>query len=215
MPSPRDLEIARLLGWYRIPLRRAPKTISVDAVAFYHTAAFDSEKWGIYYTAPVLGHELTTRAELLRDEPAHPRAGEQYYKLQLGALERLPRPIPSARWRRLTFFYTTGERLQSANEINDLMIGTEERELLWTALKERGYRPEKDYLAEDNVLAELAILCKLGTLAISVHNDNAPPRAEGELIVPALSIRGEAGQLSQLLDDIEEAVGKRGGESDD
>ena len=28
MPSPRDMEIARLLGWYRIPLRTAPKVIA-------------------------------------------------------------------------------------------------------------------------------------------------------------------------------------------
>ncbi len=34
MPSPRDLEIARVLGWYRIPLRFAPKIIQVDYLAF-------------------------------------------------------------------------------------------------------------------------------------------------------------------------------------
>jgi hypothetical protein len=35
--NPRDLEIARLLGWYRIPLRSAPKVIAVDYLAFYQT----------------------------------------------------------------------------------------------------------------------------------------------------------------------------------
>jgi hypothetical protein len=35
LPSPRDLEIARLLGWYRIPLRKTPKVIALDALAFY------------------------------------------------------------------------------------------------------------------------------------------------------------------------------------
>ncbi|NJN44676.1 MAG: hypothetical protein HC806_08140 [Anaerolineae bacterium] len=35
IPSPRDLEIARVLGWYRIPLRRAPKVVAVDYLAFY------------------------------------------------------------------------------------------------------------------------------------------------------------------------------------
>ncbi len=30
MPNQRDLEIARVLGWYRIPLKSAPKVISVD-----------------------------------------------------------------------------------------------------------------------------------------------------------------------------------------
>ncbi len=40
----RDLEIARVLGWYRIPLRRAPKVIAVDYLAFYQTAAFGSRR---------------------------------------------------------------------------------------------------------------------------------------------------------------------------
>ena len=34
IPSVRDMEIARLLGWYRIPLRTAPKVIAVDYLAF-------------------------------------------------------------------------------------------------------------------------------------------------------------------------------------
>src|SRR5512147_3081845 len=84
----RDLEIARLLGWYRIPLRAAPKVIDVDYLAFYQASAFGVERrWRIETFAEVRGKELTTRAELLRDEPDHPHAREEYYKVQLGALE--------------------------------------------------------------------------------------------------------------------------------
>ncbi len=94
LPSPQDLEIARLLGWYRIPLRKAPKVIDVDYLAFYQTAAFGEEhRWQIEYAAEVRGHELTTRNELFRDEPDHPRANEEYYKIQIGPLTRLPAPI--------------------------------------------------------------------------------------------------------------------------
>ena len=35
MPSPRDLEIARMLGWYRVPVEFAPKSPHVDWLAFY------------------------------------------------------------------------------------------------------------------------------------------------------------------------------------
>ncbi|HEY5117961.1 MAG TPA: hypothetical protein VII90_00745, partial [Anaerolineales bacterium] len=45
----RDFEVLRLLGWYRIPLRCAPKIVSVDVVAFYQTAEFRGEKWSIRY----------------------------------------------------------------------------------------------------------------------------------------------------------------------
>src|SRR4030067_552794 len=83
MTDPRDLEIARLLGWYRIPLRKAPKVVAVDYLAFYQTGAFGAEKWRIQYLYRVRGHELHTRAELLRDEEDHPRAREEYYKITI------------------------------------------------------------------------------------------------------------------------------------
>jgi hypothetical protein len=164
----RDLEIARVLGWYRIPLKTAPKTVAVDYLAFYQTARFGAEKWAINYVAPVRGHELTTRAELLRTQPDHPRAAEQYYKVQLGPLERLARPIPSRAWRRLTFLYTTGEKLLAAAELNDLIVQSEERERLWKALYERGLKAEKQYQPQAGGEIDLALLCALGQLGITV-----------------------------------------------
>jgi hypothetical protein len=138
LPSPRDFEIARLLGWYRIPLRWAPKVVEVDYLAFYQTAAFgEEERWRIKYYAEVRGHELTTRGELLRDEPDHPRAQEEYYKIQIGPLEALPRPVEARKWRRMTFLYTTGEYLSKASTLNDLVVKSEERQVLWASLRER------------------------------------------------------------------------------
>jgi hypothetical protein len=137
LPAPRDLEIARLLGWYRIPFRTAPKVIAVDYLTFYQPGSFGEQSGRIVWTAPVLGHELTTRRELLRDEPEHPRAGEEYFKLQLGPLERLARPVLAERWKRLTFLYTTGEYLLRARTLNDLVVRGEERPLLWRSLRER------------------------------------------------------------------------------
>lgn len=150
LPAPRDWEIVRVLGWYRIPLRHAPKVIEVDYLAFYQGAAFGEEhRWRIEYIAPVRGHELTTRAALLRDEPHHPRAGEEYYKVQLGALERLPAPIPAGRWKRITFLYTTGERLLRARSLADLTVrDEEERQVLWRSLRDRAIQGGS-YRAED------------------------------------------------------------------
>jgi hypothetical protein len=137
LPAPRDLEIARLLGWYRIPLRTAPKVVAVDYLAFYQPAIFGDRGGQIEFMAAVRGHELTTRAELLRDEPNHPRAGEEYYKIQVGEVEKLPHPISADRWKRLTFLYTTGEYLLSAHTLYDLVVQTDERALLWRSLRER------------------------------------------------------------------------------
>ena len=148
MNNRRDLEIARLLGWYRIPMRTAPKVVAVDYIAFYQTGAFGEERWQIKYLASVGGHELTTRAELLREEHDHPRANQEYYKIQLGPVIPLPRPIPAKTWRRITFFYTTGEYMQSADTVNDLIVHGDERQLLWQALRERSSQSQ-GYKSQD------------------------------------------------------------------
>jgi hypothetical protein len=137
LPTPRDLEIARLLGWYRIPLRTAPKVVAVDYLAFYQPSSFGDRAGQIEFIAQVRGHELTTRAELLRDEADHPRAREEYYKVQIGSLEKLPAPITTDKWKRITFLYSTGEYLLNAKTVNDLVVAGDERQTLWRSLRER------------------------------------------------------------------------------
>jgi len=164
LPQPRDLEIARVLGWYRIPLATAPKVVAVDWLAFYQPAAFgEAHKWRIEWVAPVEGHELTTRLALFRDEPTHPRAHETYYKIQLGALQRLPHPIKARKWKRVTFLYTTGERLLAAETLHDLVVEGEERRLLWRALRERSAQPYRAAQANDDAIPpEILALLALG-----------------------------------------------------
>lgn len=167
IPNKRDLDIARALGWYRIPLKSAPKVISVDYLAFYQTAAFDkADRWQIRWIAPILGHELTTRADLFRNEAEHPRANEEYFKLQLGSLIEIPNPIQAGDWKRVTFFYTTGQRCKHAKVLTDLPVRDEERQILWRSLRERALRGQ-EYNAQE--LPEMAIdpsiLAFLGGLA--------------------------------------------------
>ena len=159
LPSPRDMEIARVLGWYRIPLRSAPKVVAVDYLAFYQPASFGAQGGQIQYAASVHGHELTTRAELLRDEPDNPHAGEEYYKLQLGALERLKKPIRADKWKRISFFYTTGEYLLRAASLNELVVNSDERQLLWQSLRERAEQGQvyQTELPDINLPAEVLV----------------------------------------------------------
>ncbi|MBI4630650.1 MAG: hypothetical protein HY740_02845, partial [Chloroflexi bacterium] len=135
-------------------------------------------------------HELTTRAELLRTEKDHPRANEQYFKMQIGSLERLAKPIPSRSWRRITFFYTTGERLLRANEINDLIVDSEEREILWTALKERGLSAERKYEVKKGIELDFALMCQLGVLGVMLGDKVIKERAgEKYLIFPEVAVQ--------------------------
>ncbi|MGZ6346252.1 MAG: hypothetical protein ACXWNC_01615 [Anaerolineales bacterium] len=159
VPSPRDLEIARLLGWYRIPFRTAPKVVAVDVLAFYQPGSFGDEAGRIEWTAAVRGYELTTRADLLKDESDHARTGEEYYKIQLGPLERLPHPVIANKWKQLTFLYTTGEYMLKARMLNDLVIQSDERALLWQSLRERAETDQlyKTELPEANLPPDVLI----------------------------------------------------------
>jgi hypothetical protein len=138
LPDQRDLEIARLLGWYRIPLKSAPKVIDVDYLAFYQTGAFGGEhRWRIENFCPVRGHELVTRAELFHDQQDHARANEEYFKISLGPIETLQKPITTDSWKRITFLYTLGELFNKAATINELVVHSERRQLLWQSLRDR------------------------------------------------------------------------------
>jgi hypothetical protein len=137
IPSPEDLQLARVLGWYRIPLRTSPRILNVDFLAFYQPASFHDRRWRIEFLAPVLGHELTTRLELMRDEVDHPRAGEDYYKIQLGPMLKLRQPISAGQWKRFTFLYTTGEYIRGAKTLTDLTVKPSARSALWRSLRER------------------------------------------------------------------------------
>ncbi len=175
VPDPKDLEIARLLGWYRIPLKMAPKIVDVDYLAFYQTGAFgEQHRWRIESFAEVKGHELTTRAELLRDEPDHPRAHEEYYKLQLGPLQKREKPILTEKWKRVTFLYTIGELFNRAAILNDLVVNSDERTLLWQSLREKAQNAAHYGKAEEEINLDLdpGLLNFLGALTSPANNES-------------------------------------------
>jgi hypothetical protein len=169
MNDRRDFEIARHEGWYRIPLKRAPSRVGADYLAFYQTKAFGDEKWAINYYASTRRYRLVTRAELLPEETDHPRAAEPYYKVEIGPLQCLPRPIPSRRLRRITFIPTTLERLLGAEEINDLWDRGSREDRLWEAFKQEGIEAERQYEVEEGAvrcLVDFAVLCQEGQVAV-------------------------------------------------
>jgi len=179
MNNPRDFEIAQKEGWYRIPLKYAPQsTTETNVLAFYFTKAFGDDKWSIRWYGATRGHELACRRDLFPDKPDHPRADERYYKLQLGPLMELERPIPSLRWRRITFIETSWDRFTAAEEINDLYVSGADG--LFVTLKEAGFYPERDYSLRERGIkytVDMAIPCRSGTVAITMSDRPAPPPA--------------------------------------
>lgn len=197
MPDSKDFDIARNEGWYRIPVRTAPQCATDAAVlGFYFTAKFRSERWSIPWYAEVRGHELVRRCDLLPDEPDHPHASEEYYKVQIGPLIRREPPIPSLRWRRISFIVTTWDRFSAAEEVNDLYLSGADG--LYVTLKESGFFPEREYLIRDEAqvyTVDIAIPCKEGVVSI-VASDDAPGPADAlrnvtpEMVCEAVSRLG-------------------------
>jgi hypothetical protein len=121
---PRDLAAARDEGWYRIPLRRAPRSL----------AGFGAERWAVHYLAAVRAVEIAARATLLPDEPLHSRASERYYRFALGPLRALPAPLPSRRLRRISFIPTTYGQLLRARDVVELWRPPDEAAAGWEEL---------------------------------------------------------------------------------
>ena len=122
VPRPADFKLIETQSWYRIPQKTAPKGLHAEYIAFYFGRRFGEKKWAVHYFAENLGHELVRRVDLIPNEPDHPRAEEPYYKVQLGPLKSLERPIISLQWRRILFVHTTWDRFTAAAEMNDLLL---------------------------------------------------------------------------------------------
>ncbi|HEC23227.1 MAG TPA: hypothetical protein ENI95_09955 [Chloroflexi bacterium] len=204
MPDPRDLEIAREQHWYRVPVKHAPAGIGAEYVAFYFTKRFGPDlRWAIHFYARRTGHELVRRIDLLPEEPDHPRAHEQYYKLQLGPLRQKQPPIISLRWRRITFIRTTWDRFVAAREINDLFRSDEAFvDRVYHALKERGIQPEREVKIRERgetYTVDLLIPCRDGAVMLSTSEERP---------AKALILAGDSGRD---IEAIQRAIERQGG----
>lgn len=140
-----DFARARDEHWYRIPLRHAPRrAIGAPWLAFYQTKAFEIEKWSVAWYAAVTAWDIVRRIDLLPAEPEHPRAHEEYYRLSLGPLQRLPHPIPARDWKRITFILTHWAQIERAWDVSDLFAANVLERGLWKALEKlRAVRDEE------------------------------------------------------------------------
>jgi very-short-patch-repair endonuclease len=156
-------------------VRTAPEGLDgIRYLAFYQTKLFGAEKWAVNWYAYVRGITKLKRRELLPDESAHPRAGAEYHKIELGELTRLPFPIPSRRWRRIVFIPTSLERLLHAQEINDLFKVSPIEDKLYFTLKDSGLPAERQYFVREGssgYMLDMAVFCRDSNLDIECDGD--------------------------------------------
>ena len=214
-----DVDFARAAsaGWYRIPQRKAPRRIGADFLAFYQTGAFHQqpEAQTITFFAATRRYRLLTRRELLPDEADHPRANDYYYRIDIGPLQRLERPVRATTFRRLTFIHTTVDRLLAAEDVKELFQVDDPFEQLWSALREHNLRPLKNRLTGDRPV-DITLRARGGYLGITCQDERTtqesrqlPPTERWEFLhLPETRI---AADLEGCLRQIGAALLKLGG----
>jgi very-short-patch-repair endonuclease len=170
----RDLGILLRERWYRIPVLHMPVQ-RFDFVAFYQPASFRDGKCIRYY-ASVLGRRIRLRRDLLKGEPAHPRAGDRYVRIRVGTVRKLPRPIRNTTPRRVTFGFTTLRRLLASKNMLQLYGVTPTEQLVGNALRRMKIQAIPELTVSTGghrYRLDFAVACPRGALAIECDNEKA------------------------------------------
>ena len=204
-----DLERFRNERWYRIPARALGHALSAETLgdattlALYQTTSIAAgmpgtiELWGEIECV-----ERRTRREIIPSEPGHPSADEEYHVVRVREVRRLDRPITSRRRRRFTFLGTTAERLLSAEDLNDLIIGDPNEEKVWDSLKKLGAE-RRCYMEAGNAVMEVDFALFNGerSLGLLCREDTPTRTAPAEAEDEGWSIlRFTAGELDLAFD---------------
>ena len=181
LKDPRDLKIATQDHWYRIPVKKAPRS-NFTHIAFYQPACFKPDGKRIEYYAEVTDCATGRRIDILPDEPEHPAATQLYLKYTLGPLTKLPVAILNTSASRISFGYATLKRLAQAVNILGIFNVFPVENMMCAALKSSGI----SFFREHNIMRDrkvkyrldFALLCKNGKLDIECdsHRWHSTPR---------------------------------------
>jgi very-short-patch-repair endonuclease len=172
----RDFNVLTEEKWYRIPTRYAPKK-KFNYLAFYQPAIFGKQGKLIEYYSKVRNLETCKRISLLPDEPNHPRANDEYLKINVGKMVKLPSPIRNIIPRRVVFGFTTIDRLLNSEDILELYDVAPIEQILECGLEELSIKviPQQYVLINKSKRFRLdfAVFCKNGKIAIECDNQKA------------------------------------------
>jgi len=178
MNNMRDFEIARDEHWYRIPVAGVEKYLEESwppvYLAFYLTSAFGKNSFSIKYYSKVIDTKIVKRIELFPEEPLNEKSYDDYYKILIEPLLKLPKPILSRRWRRIVFIQSTWEKFINAVEINNLFKGSAIEDKLWAEFKRLEIDIERQELVQiENrfYFLDFAAHCMKGKLDIETDGD--------------------------------------------
>ncbi|MBL8248106.1 MAG: DUF559 domain-containing protein [Candidatus Competibacter sp.] len=147
----RDLDLLLQYKWYRIPVKSAPQMVkshTIKYLAFYQPGCFKVDAFKIRWYGAVRNICIMKRKDLLPAETTHPKAEEDYYRIDLEELLQLAEPVFSRRRRRMVFITTTFARFQNAREFNDVFNESPLEEKFWEGLKLSHIDAERQYMEQ-------------------------------------------------------------------
>lgn len=170
----KDLDILLKKHWYRIPLIFAPKR-KTKYIAFYQPASFGKYGGCIKFYALIKNCKIIKRKYLLPDEYDHPMADEDYYKIYFKKILKLQNPILNKNRMRISFGFTTLEKLFKAKSIAEVFDVWPIEEIIFSALKKRGINFSREHIFYlkngKKYRLDFAIFCKRGYLNIECDSD--------------------------------------------
>lgn len=169
-------DVIRKEGWYHIPVEAAPRNVSfAKYIAFYFPKAFGAEqRHKVNYYADVRKVNIIKRIQLFPRESSHKRAQKDYYQFHIGQIKKLPKPIPSRKWRRIIHIPTTYQKLFAAEEINDLYDTSPLEDKMHRAMKESKIEAERQVYVRaggQNYCLDFGIFCCGGNIDIECDGE--------------------------------------------
>ena len=168
----RDLNLFLREGWYRIPMIHAPRR-AFSHIALYQPASFSKKGKRIEYYARVVTSEIVPRIILLPKEKNHPRAYEEYVKIECREIQKLPRAVKNIAPRRISFGFTTIQKLLSAKNILELYGVPQTEEIIGKELRRAGITAKREFCVSaggKRYRIDFAVFCTKGNIAIECDN---------------------------------------------
>ncbi len=169
-----DLTILKNEGWYRIPVKSAPKRWPPVWMAFYQPKLFGDDAYQIKYYGNVKEIRRVKRFDLFPNEISSIKAEQEYFQVFIDELLERPTPIYSVRQRRLVFISTSWQKFLNAAILNDLFDDSPLEEKLWLELKNRNIDAERQWrvkIANRHYYLDFAVFCKNGQINIETDGD--------------------------------------------
>ncbi|KKQ36009.1 MAG: hypothetical protein US50_C0001G0011 [Candidatus Nomurabacteria bacterium GW2011_GWB1_37_5] len=212
-----DLKTLLEHHWYRIPISHSPIK-HFDYLAFYQPISFGKNGKRINYYAKVLRTEITKRSKALPKERLHPRAGNFYLICYVGKIIRLKKPIKNTAPRRVTFGFTTLNKLRNSKNLLELFNIAPIEIMIENKLKQAGIKALKEHTITANkkrYRLDFAIYGKNKKLAIECDNQasHSTPQQKIKDKIKNTNLKSDGWTILRLsenmiINDIEECLTK-------